>query len=334
MSVRDDFFVLGGHSLLALRLAAAVERLTRRQLSMGALLAGPTVEQLARELRAGPAPSASGPLVPLQPAGGARPLFFVHAAGGNVVSYAALARHRGPGQPLYGLQSRGLEGEDLPRTELEEMAADYLAQLRTVQPEGPYRLGGWSIGGVIAFEMTRMLEAAGEAVEILALVDSRVPGSAPPDADANDPGLLAGFLLHLGLAPGWISLSAEEVAALSADERLRLAWETARAADLVAPELDLARFGRLWGVFRANVAAAAAYRPRPCESDLLLVLARNRAALAGAEAARWQALTTGRVRTAAVSGDHFTVVREPHVRELAPVLADALSPAPGSGWPS
>ncbi|MEW5926736.1 MAG: amino acid adenylation domain-containing protein [Gemmatimonadota bacterium] len=328
VGARDDFFALGGHSLLALRLVGAVERLTGRRVPLATLLAGPTVERLARELRDGTPLPAPGPLVPIQPAGGERPLFFVHAAGGNVASYAALARRLGPGQPLYGLQSRGLEGDEPPHAGIPEMAADYLAHVRGVQPAGPYRLGGWSMGGLVAFEMARRLEAGGEEVELLALVDSRAPGDAAPAVDPDDPELLAGFVLHLGLAPERIPLSPAEAAALPPAERLARAWELARAADVVPVDLDLRRFEHLWTVFRANVAAAASYRPGPCASDLLLVLAGDRTAPAAPEVERWRALTTGTVRSATVPGDHFTLVREPHVREFAAVLSEALAPRP------
>jgi len=324
VGVRDDFFALGGHSLLALRLLASVERMAGRRLPLAALLSAPTVEQLARALRAEAAPPASGALVPVQPAGGARPLFFVHAAGGGVAAYAALARHLGPGQPFYALQARGLEGEAPPRLRVEEMAADYLAQLRTVQPGGPYRLGGWSMGGLVAFEMARLLQARGEAVELLALVDPPAPG-AEAAAAPDEVALLAGFVMHLGLAPERIPLSREQAAALAPARRLERAWEAVRAADLVPDDLELARFEALWTVFRANAAAAAAYRPAPGASDLLLVLAEERAAPAAVQTERWKALTTGAVRSVVLPGTHFTLVREPHVAALAASLADRLA---------
>jgi len=328
--VRDDFFDAGGHSLAALRLLAGVERLTGLRVPMATLLAAPTVESLARALRAGRALPAPGPLVPLQ-AGAGRPLFFVHAAGGNVASYAALARHLGPGLPFHALQSRGLEGDELPHARVEEMAADYLAALRAVQPAGPYRLGGWSMGGLVAFEMARLLAAAGEEVDLLALVDTRAPRDDLPAVPPDAASLLAGFLLHLGLAAERIPPFVEDVAVLAPDDRLRRAWEEARAADVVPGDLDLPRFDRLWTVFRANADAAFAYRPGPSTADLLLVSAGDRPTPAAPEAARWRALTAGTVRTATVAGDHFGLVREPHVRELAAVLAAALGHAPLAG---
>jgi thioesterase domain-containing protein len=205
------------------------------------------------------------------------------------------------------------------------MAADYLAELRGVQGEGPYRLGGWSMGGLVAFEMARMLMASGEEVEILVLVDSRAPRDAAPVADPDDPRLLAGFMLHLGLATEPTALFVQEAASLPAGERLRRAWDEARAADVIPDDLELSRFERLWMVFRANAAAAAAYRPGPCASDLLLVFAEDRPAPAAPETARWEELTTGTVSTATVPGDHFTLVREPHVGALAARVADALA---------
>ncbi|HEX7243927.1 MAG TPA: alpha/beta fold hydrolase, partial [Longimicrobiaceae bacterium] len=329
VGVRDDFFALGGHSLLALRLLSTVERISGRRVPLATLLAGPTVERLALAARSENALAAAGPLVPIQPAGDEPPLFLVHAAGGNAVSFAALARHLGPRQPVFGLQSRGLEGEEPPHARVEDMAADYLAQLRAVQGEGPYRLGGWSMGGLVAFEMARLLEAVGEEVDLVALLDSRAPGDASPSSfDPDDPGLLAGFLLHLGVSGERISRAADGIAALTPGERLRRAWEAARAADAVPGDLELARFERLWSVFHANTSAAAAYRPGPCASDLLLVLADDRAVPAATESARWAALTAGTVRSATVPGDHFTLVQEPRVHELAVLISEALAHAP------
>ncbi|HEU0077120.1 MAG TPA: amino acid adenylation domain-containing protein, partial [Longimicrobiaceae bacterium] len=130
VGVRDDFFAHGGHSLLALRLLAAVERLTGTRLSLATLLSGATVEQMARALRGESALPSDGAAIPIQQTGGEPPLFFVHAAGGNVASFAALARRLGPHQPFYGLQSRGLDGGEPPHVHVEDLAADYLAQVR------------------------------------------------------------------------------------------------------------------------------------------------------------------------------------------------------------
>ena len=126
-------------------------RSTPATLLLSALFQASTVEQLAARVRGEEGPWS--PLVPIQPHGTRTPFFCVHAVGGNVLSYAELARRLGTDQPFYGLQSQGIDGRLPPLESLPEMAALYVQAVRTVQPHGPYRLGGWSMGGVIAYEM-------------------------------------------------------------------------------------------------------------------------------------------------------------------------------------
>jgi thioesterase domain-containing protein len=179
LGVHDDFFLRGGHSLLALRLLAAVQREFGRELSIGDLLRAPTVAQQAL-LLAGTAPApasasaSASVLVPLAaavPAGGAAsPLFLVHPVGGNVACYIELARQLDLGRPVYGLQA-GAASHD----SIEAMAAAYLAAVREAQASGPYHLAGWSLGGVVAYEMAQQLRRAGEEVAFVGLIDSYPP---------------------------------------------------------------------------------------------------------------------------------------------------------------
>ncbi|RKH24400.1 thioesterase domain-containing protein, partial [Corallococcus sicarius] len=149
VGVRTSFFELGGHSLLAVRMVAAVRERLGQSLPLSVLFQQPTLEHLAKVLRE--EAQDWTPLVLLEKgAPGHRPLFFVHPGGGNVLAYGELARRLGPSQPVYGLQSRGLDGRPVAES-VEEMAALYLEAVRSVQPQGPYLLGGWSMGGVVAY---------------------------------------------------------------------------------------------------------------------------------------------------------------------------------------
>ncbi|MFD6306608.1 alpha/beta fold hydrolase, partial [Streptomyces sp. NPDC060223] len=171
VGAEDSFFTLGGDSLLAMRLIARIRSVLDAEVSIRALLAAPTVAAVAEAL------DESGPtgdfdrLLPLRSGGGGAPLFFLHSGGGLAWNYAELAAHLPSGRPLYGLQARGLERvEELPAS-IEEMAADYVEQIRAVQPDGPYHLVGWSFGGVVAQAVGARLQDAGETIALLAILD-------------------------------------------------------------------------------------------------------------------------------------------------------------------
>ncbi|MCP4659450.1 MAG: non-ribosomal peptide synthetase, partial [bacterium] len=184
IDVRAHFFHLGGHSLLAVQLMARIRREFAKDLPLATLFQVPTLEHLAAVLRDQGAALRREVLVKIQPQGSERPLFFVHPIGGNVLCYARLARHLGSGQPVYGLQTPELGQHQARLREIAGMAELYLEAVRAVEPAGPYRLGGWSMGGVVAFEMARQLAAEGEEIELLALIDSFVPHSDEADDEA------------------------------------------------------------------------------------------------------------------------------------------------------
>jgi acyl carrier protein len=172
IEVRDNFFDLGGHSLQAVQLFVRIEKMLGVKLPLATLYQAPTIELLAQVISEGSSPSGWSPLVPIQPQGSRSPFFCFHAAGGNILNYRKLSQYMGSKQPFYGLQSQGLDGCSPLLTTIEEMAALYVRAIQSVQPRGPYFLGGYCLGGTIAYEVAQQLRAAGESIALLALFDT------------------------------------------------------------------------------------------------------------------------------------------------------------------
>jgi glutamate-1-semialdehyde aminotransferase/thioesterase domain-containing protein/acyl carrier protein len=170
-STTANFFELGGQSLSAVSLFAKIEDRFGKKLPLATLFAAPTIEKLATVLQHEKEESWS-PLIAISPLGSKPPLFLVHGAGGNVLLYRSLGEHLAPDFPLYGLQSKGLDGKSEPLRTIEEMAHCYINELRTVQPSGPYFLGGYCLGGTIAYEMAQLLRTEGEEVRLVAMLDT------------------------------------------------------------------------------------------------------------------------------------------------------------------
>ncbi|HEY3821033.1 MAG TPA: beta-ketoacyl synthase N-terminal-like domain-containing protein [Polyangiaceae bacterium] len=193
IGVHDDFFDLGGQSLIAVRLFTRIRKKYGIDLPLSTLLEAPCIEKCAAIIAAAsPAelePEASPPLasasahevrslVAIERGDGRTPFYCVHGAGGNVLNFRDLSRALGAEQPFYGLQARGVDGVLRPHETIEEMAAAYVDEVCALQPRGPYLLGGYSGGGLVALEMARRLTESGEAVGLLAFLDTIHP-SAP-----------------------------------------------------------------------------------------------------------------------------------------------------------
>ena len=175
IGIRDDFFELGGDSLSAVRLFERMERVSGKRLALATLFGGATIEQVASVLGEETQAQTRAPLVVVQAGGSRRPFFYLHGEfrGGALYS-RELARHVGPEQPFYLLEPYRFDGLAVPPA-LQEMAAAHLETLRSVQPEGPYLLGGYCNGGLVAYEMARQLHAQGQAVDLLLLIDPDAP---------------------------------------------------------------------------------------------------------------------------------------------------------------
>jgi thioesterase domain-containing protein/acyl carrier protein len=180
VSIFDDFFDLGGSSLLALNLFAQINKKFGKNLPLATLFEAPTVEQLANILRDDDWVAHWTSLVEIQPGGSKPPIYFIHAAGGNILIYRDLARRLGPDQPVYGFQAQGLDGKQPILTKIEDMAALYVKELQAVQPEGPYLLGGYCMGGTVALEMAQQLNKQGQEVKLVAIFETYNWANATP----------------------------------------------------------------------------------------------------------------------------------------------------------
>ncbi|MCX4692920.1 non-ribosomal peptide synthetase [Streptomyces sp. NBC_01408] len=173
----DDFFHLGGHSFLATRAVRLLQDRLETELSVRSLFEAPTPAALALEVGRTSGRDSFAPVLPLRTGGAGRPLFCVHPGGGMAWCYAGLLTHLDPDVPVHGLQARAFSNPGAMPGTMAEMAADYLRQILEIQPEGPYRLLGWSFGGVMSHALAAELQSRGQEVELLVVVDA-YPGSA------------------------------------------------------------------------------------------------------------------------------------------------------------
>ena len=326
IGVTDDFYDLGGHSLLAVRVIARIKQRLHKDVPLPALLHQTTVEQLAAFMAEQPGPHRWSHLVEIQSRGAKQPIFLVHPLGGSVLCYFQLARHLDDDRPLFGLQAQGLDGEAEPLERIEEMASRYNEALRNAQPCGPYLLGGWSMGAIVAFEMGQQLLSKGEEVAMLALIDPPAPRYGDQLAGLDDPSLLSALAEEMyylfGRSP---EVTAQTFERLSPDEKLNFLLEWAEA-DKVAPgDEGPNQIERYLRVYKSNVRAVQSYFSRSYPGPADLFRAEQHFSDGHDDPTLgWQHLAGGGATVHLVPGNHFSMMRDPNVTALAEALKKRL----------
>jgi thioesterase domain-containing protein len=333
IGVTDNFFDLGGHSLLAAGLMARIWNLMKRELPLSALFQGGTIESLAAILRREAGSMSWSCLVELQAAGSRPPLFFAHPGGGNVLCYLDLSRCLGPDQPFYGFQTPGLYGERTLYTRIEDLATHYIEAMKTIQPEGPYFVGGWSLGGIVAYEMAQQLISRGQEVGRLLLLDSGAWALGEERLAADEgPGEIDDALQLIRLFAESLSISKEELGQFEGDQRIEYVLKRAAAENLIPPAVDVAQARSFLNVYRVNVRAMRKYTPRVYPGAVTLLKtsmglirtpadgsARSEqiAKMVQDPTMGWGELAAGGVQVVEVTGNHQTMMKRPHVEILA-----------------
>ena len=352
IGIHDNFFDLGGNSLLAIRLLDQINKQFERDVPLSYLFLNQTIESLAIALYSKTDSLACFPLVPIQP-NGSNPFFFcVHPIFGVVFPYYELAHQLGKNQPFYGLQPIGIDGET-PLNRIEDMATHYIEALRSVQPKGPYFIGGWSFGGWVAFEMAQQLQNSGEEVALLAVLDTVAPikSNLPSLSNAFKfifttvvPYMWPFFLDYLCLitAPSknrinrltspfynfqklrrslqknlfshFIQKEDATVNLISKESKLRLLNESA-----IVPMLR---------VFYANSQAVLNYVPQVYPKRINLFRTRVQLNVAEGEPSMgWDQLAVGGTEIHHIPGNHLTMLRKPHIQVLAAQLRACIEKA-------
>jgi len=308
IGVHDDFFEVGGHSLLALAVTQEAEALVGRPLPLVTLFEAPTIAQLAVVMRDSGWQPRWHSLVPIRTSGEKSPFFVVPGIRGLALNLKDLARYLDPDRPLYGLQSRGLAREQV-HTRIEDMAQAYLDEIRTVQDHGPYVIGGVCFGARVAFEMARQLDAAGEEVAQVVLVEAYAPG-------------VLGLRSRLRRLRSRVVRVTAAARPLDRRSRVELVRNEVRRGgrtrnalidDSAAP-LHLA----IASVRRANMKASRAYAPPPYPGPVTVFRGDDFPEFG------WDKFALGGVDLQDITGFHAKVLEMPHVRTLGRALNAAL----------
>nr|BBH88040.1 hypothetical protein KTC_27910 [Thermosporothrix sp. COM3] len=348
LGVDENFFERGGNSLFIVRLLVALEQQLHYKVPAAALFQSPTVEGVAQEIRNRYMEKNVDPVVLLRSGEGAPPLFCVHPSGGDVMSYLELARLLDGKRPFIGLQDPAVYGAH-EAADLQEMAARYMQALRRIQPHGPYLLGGWSMGGMIAYEMACQLQAEGEKIALLALIDSHEPSMVvrqyPWKGEDRTLFLMLDYVRSLelflahsreGTTGERFSVAEADFLRLSPDEAQDRVIQWMKRVGLVHSRTADEDVARRIKVACHHILMLRKYIPSRFRGEMVLIRAGERSPVNSQVGVGvddnfadpylgWGSYVQGKIVIHTVDGHHYTLVRRPAVEELATILRQYLS---------
>ncbi|MBW4685871.1 MAG: amino acid adenylation domain-containing protein [Komarekiella atlantica HA4396-MV6] len=332
IGVTDNFFNLGGHSFLAVRLMAQIQDRFGHNLTLSTLFENPTIEKLAVIVSQPFRESSNSHLVAINSSGDKIPFFCIHGAGGGINHYINLSRRLGEDYPFYALEHTPNQ-EEPEIISVEDTAKNYLEEIRKVQPNGPYFLGGHCYGGILAFEMAQQLQRQGETVDLLVVIDAILSETRIESTKDDD----AKFLLRMAESIKTdnnidFSISFEELRDLSLNQQLDLINQK---VNFIFSDTEIKEFISYYKLFKAHVQAMRDYVPLVYPQSITLFRAKEEIihdfeslefhtndSLLG-----WGKCSNQLIKVMEVPGDHFSIFIEPHIQELAKHLRSCIDHA-------
>ncbi len=327
VGVNDNFFSLGGHSLIAAQMFVQLEEEFGVTLPMSVLFEAQTVKAIAEIVRNKKLNSGWSRLVPLKSTGSRPPLFLVHGAEGNVLLFRDLVRYFNEEQPVYALQCRGLDGKEKPYTTFEEMAGEYIHEITSLQPKGPYYLGGYCLGGAIAYEIAQQLNAKGYKVALVSMIETYNPQA------LNPPPILKWFhpiqnviyhlenLMSAGIHSGYDFFTDKMKTEISRFKvRMNIAISNVKKTKT---EDGLGRYHHV-GIAKVNDKAEELYVPKPLPVNVALFRPKKNFAGENDHSFGWGDLVEGKLTVHKLAVSPRGMLTEPFVRELGKAIQKQL----------
>ncbi|MFN6563898.1 MAG: amino acid adenylation domain-containing protein [Nostoc sp. ChiSLP01] len=343
IGVQDNFFDLGGHSLLASYLMTQIKQQFGKDIPLTTLFQNPTIEQFATIIQKDTNYANSSCLVALQPNGNNLPFFCVPGAGGRPFYFYHLGRHLGEEQPFYSFENDLYEKLGAI-TRIEDLASIYIAAMQTIQPEGPYFLGGHSYGGNVVFEMAQQLYKQGQKVAMLAIIDSSAP-------TYKDKQMLVDYLswdrarwlaevskgLEVYLDRN-VDISYEVLQPLSEDEQLKYVLRYFKMANMLPPNAEISQLNNIVQAYKNSCLCLVDYVPKQLYPDKLTVIRANEdladdpnsdlaSEISDDSSLGWSEFCSQPVNIHFVLGNHVSIMVEPHVQVLARQLKVCIKEA-------